>query len=93
MSTTVRIRSEDKARLDRLQAQYLLKHGRRVPLDVVLKRMLEVAARHEDEVLAGEGGPSLTQAQKRKVLALPRDSGIATSSHTIDDELYGDGDN
>jgi hypothetical protein len=88
MSTTIRIRGRDKALLDRLQARLLLKTGKRVALDVVLGRMLEVAAQHEDEVIA-DRPLKLSPADRRRILALPRDFGVETSPDTIDDELYG----
>ena len=89
MSTTVRIRPEDKARLDRLQAKYQLKRGKRVALDVLLGRMLEVAARHEDEVLEAYGAPPLTEEQKRRLFSIAIDTGRETAEETIDEELYG----
>ncbi|MBW3583661.1 MAG: hypothetical protein KY455_11235 [Euryarchaeota archaeon] len=89
LSTTVRIRPEDKARLDRLQARYLLKTGKRLALDAVLHRMIEVASRHEDEVILSDPGRPLTVAEKRRILSLPYDFGVETTPQTIDEELYG----
>lgn len=85
----MRIRPEDKARLDRLQARYLLKRGKRLPLDAILQRMLRVAARHEDEVLEDDAPPRLSAKQRERLLALPYDFGMATDPDTIDEEIYG----
>lgn len=89
MSTTVRIRPEDKARLDRLQAQIVLKTGRRLALDAILHRAIQIAAKHEEEMLLDDRPVRLTAAEKRKILELPWDFGDTYGHETIDDEIYG----
>lgn len=88
MSTTVRVRREDKAALDRLQAKITLREGERVPLEEVLHRLVELGKRREDEIV-GDRGPQLTEEEKQRILDLPTDFGIRTSEATIDEELYG----
>lgn len=51
MSTTVRIASEDKARLDRLQAKLALARDRRFSLDEVLHHVLVFAERNERRLI------------------------------------------
>lgn len=89
MSTTVRIRDEDKRRLDALQARLTLDGGERLPLEEVLARALRVAAAHRGELLEADRAPKLDAAAVERLLSLSFDFGFETDESTIDHELYG----
>ncbi len=88
MSTTVRVRDDDKRVLDELQAKIRLRSGERVPLEEVVHRLVKVARDHEDDVVGEDRGPDLTEDEIEEIMGLSWDFGIDTSHETIDDELY-----
>lgn len=87
MSTTVRIREEDKARLDRLQAKLALARDRRMSLDEVLHQVIAVAERHEEDLLKHDRGPQLSEERIQEILEMPRDWGVETDSSRLDEDL------
>lgn len=89
MSTTVRIREEDKQVLDRLQARITLETGERPSLEEVLHRVVELAEEQEDELLSDDEPPRLTEEEKQHVLDTTFDLGYATREEDIDETLYG----
>lgn len=92
MATTVRVRDEDKTALDALQAKMTLATGKRVPLDEVVSRLVELAEAHEDELLLVDEAPPLTPTEIRAFLAGTSDWGSATNEDDIDRVLYGGAD-
>lgn len=89
MSTTVRIREEDKQRLDRLQAKITLETGEKPSLEEVLHRLVELAEVHEDELTLDEDGPQLSEERKQEILSMGQPTGNRTREEDIDDVLYG----
>lgn len=89
MSTTVRIRDEDKAKLDRIQAKITLEQGEKPSLEEVLHRLLELGERREGEIVRPVGAPVLTGEEKQEVLGSTFDLGFMTREEDIDRELYG----
>lgn len=87
MSTTVRIREDDKRKLDELQARLTLTTGQRVPLEEVLHRVLQVAGQEEDRIL--DRPPEMTEERKQELDSLTFDLGHPTREEEIDDILYG----
>lgn len=89
MATTVRVRDEDKAVLDALQARYLLATGKRISLDELLHRIVELAEAHEDEIILDDVAPKLTEEEIAAFHGGIGDSGVVTSEEDIDGILYG----
>ncbi len=88
MSTTVRIASEDKARLDRLQAKLALARDRRFSLDEVLHHVLVFAERNERDLLEEDKGPNLTEEEIEELMGLSMDLGFETDATKVDEYLY-----
>ena len=90
MATTVRIRDEDKATLDALQAKMTLAGGKRLPLEEVLHRIVEFAEDHEDELVLDDTPPALT---KKQIAAFHKGIGASGApplrEEDMDDFLYG----
>lgn len=89
MSTTVRIREEDKAKLDQLQAKITLETGEKPSLEEVLHRLVELGEERELELVQQAQARSLTDNEKEKVLEATHDLGFPTREEDIDDILYG----
>lgn len=89
MSTTVRVREEDKEVLDRLQARITLATGQRPSLEEVVHRIVALAEVHEEEILIDDEPPTLSEEDKRRVLDATFDLGYPTREEDIDEELYG----
>lgn len=87
MPTTVRVRTEDKKVLDRIQARMTLAHGR-MSLDEVLHHVIRLAERHESEMVLDEG-PKLTKKEIAYILSQTFDTRKPSDHSTIDEELYG----
>lgn len=90
MSTTVRIREEDKQVLDRLQARITLETGQRPSLEEVLHRVVELAEGHEGELILEDEPPELTEEEKEQILSISYSLGRVTREEDIDEILYGD---
>ena len=89
--TTVRVRDEDKAVLDALQARYLLATGDRISLDELIHRLVELAEAHEDEIILDDVAPKLTR-EERVSFHAGIDWGVETTEDDIDKILYGGDD-
>lgn len=89
MSTTVRIRDEDKRRLDRLQAKITLETGEKPSLEEVLHRLVELGDKREAELVFQDSPPNLTEEEKDRALAATHDLGTRTREEDIDEILYG----
>jgi hypothetical protein len=71
MTTTVRIREDDRNTLQALQAKLTLAQGSRLPLEEVLHRALKVAEAHEAELM--DAAPALTEEDIAYYLSLAED--------------------
>lgn len=86
-STSVKMRKEDKARLDRLQARIVQRTGQKVTQEELLSRLTRLAE-EEFERIADEP-VEVTDEQVEALMALPFDMGIVTREEDIDRILYG----
>lgn len=90
MPTTVRVRDEDKAALDALQARYTLATGDRISLEELVGRIVALAEEHEDELVLDDEAPALSPEEIEAFHAGISDWGVETSEEMIDEILYGD---
>jgi hypothetical protein len=89
-SAPIRIRDEDKARLERLQHALSRISGRKPSQQDVVGRAVEFAARHKEAFLSESAWTPPPPAVARKWLAQAEDLGD-WSSADIDAIVYGDG--
>ena len=91
MGTTVRVREEDKEKLERLRAMATLSSGRKISQERLLGALLDDALSHGESFLAESFGGSrpLSEKEFERVLSLVSDWGVETSSDEIDEVLYG----
>lgn len=90
MATTVRVRDEDKAILNTLQARYTLATGQRIALEELLSRILELAEQHEDELILRDEAPKLTPHEIAAFHAGTSSWGGETREEDIDRIVYDD---
>ncbi len=91
MGTTVRMREEDKEKLEKLRAMATLASGQKVSQEELLGVVLDDALSHGESFLAesfGERKP-FHGKEFEKLLGLVSDWGVETSSREIDETLYG----
>lgn len=89
MATTVRIQDGDKAVLDALQARYVLATGRRISLDDLLHRIVQLAEEHADSIVLEDEAPRLTAEEVKAFRRGASDWGVVTREDDIDRVLYG----
>lgn len=91
MGTTVRVRDEDKEKLERLRARAILSSGAKVTQEELLGHLLDQALSRGESFLADIFGPKLPLSDREfeKVKGLISDWGVETSSQDIDQILYG----
>ena len=91
MGTTVRLREEDKEKLEGLRAMATLSSGRKISQERLLGALLDDALSHGESFLAESFGGSrpLSEKEFERVLSLVSDWGVETSSDEIDEALYG----
>ena len=91
MGTTVRVRDEDKEKLERLRARATLSSGEKVSQEELLGLLLDEALSRGEGFFADAFGPKLPLSDREfeKVKGMITDWGIETSSQDIDQVLYG----
>ena len=91
LGTTVRVREEDKEKLERLRAMATLASGQKVSQEELLGAVLDDALSHGESFLAESFGErrTLTGKEFEKLLDLISDWGVETGSGEIDEVLYG----
>lgn len=89
MATTVRVQDDDKAFLDELQARYLLATGKRISLDELIHKMVELVEARVDELILEDRPPKLTEQEVEAFVSGATDWGVRTSEEDIDRVLYG----
>jgi len=91
LGTTVRMREEDKQKLERLRAMATLATGQKVSQEELLGAVLDDALSHGESFLAESFGEpkSLSEEDFEKLLGLVSDWGVETRSQDIDRVLYG----
>ncbi len=87
----MRVREEDKEKLERLRAMATLSSGRKISQERLLGALLDDALSHGESFLAESFGGSrpLSEKEFERVLSLVSDWGVETSSDEIDEVLYG----
>ena len=92
MVTSVKLSEKGKKMLDALQAEVTLKAKGKVSQQELLELILSDAEQRKDELAAKisqRDKLSLTEAEIKRILSLPRDCGVVTSEEDIDKYLYG----
>lgn len=90
MPTTVRVDEETKRELDQLQGLVQAETGRRISHSDLLRRLLDVARRHERELLgAGAAWRPPSAEHLRRLRTRLRDWGVETDARRVDEALYG----
>ncbi len=91
MGSTVRVRDEDKEKLEKLRALAITASGRKVTQETLLGVLLDDALSHGESFLAeafGEGKP-VSEREFERILGLVSDWGVETGPEEIDQVLYG----
>ncbi len=89
--TTVRVDNDTKKQLDRLQGLIQSETGARVSHSELLRRLVQVARKHESELMA-EKGVKWRPPSREEVDVLLRgvqDWGVDSDASKIDEDLYG----
>ena len=91
MGTTVRVRDEDKQKLERLRALATCSSGSKVTQEEILGLLLNDALSRGEGFFAEAFGPKLPLSDDnfKKIMRLVTDWGVETSSEEIDETLYG----
>jgi hypothetical protein len=91
MTTSVKLREEDKARLDRLQAVVTLKAGSKKTQEEILSMLISEALKRGDDFVKEILGTTvpMTDNDYRKLLSMTGDWGVQTPWQDIDRVLYG----
>ncbi len=90
MGSTVRVRDEDKAKLEKLRALATLTSGEKVTQEELLGALLNDALAHGESFLTeafGEKQP-VSEKEFERILGLVSDWGVETSPEEIDRVLY-----
>jgi hypothetical protein len=90
MATTVKMRPQDKQRLDRLQAMLTAHTGRKISQEELLSRLLGLGERERD-ALVDEIDRPMSRKEIESLLRLPVRTGVRTHEKDIDRTLYGEG--
>lgn len=88
----MRVRDEDKEKLERLRAMATLASGQKVSQEELLGAVLDDALSHRESFVAetfGERKP-LSGKEFEKLLGLVSDWGVETNAREIDEVLYGE---
>ena len=89
MATSVKMRDEDKRRLDRLQGEVVARGGRRISQQDLLARLLDIAE-SEKERLLQDTSPPMTKREIAVMRRLCVHTGIATREEDIDRIVAGE---
>jgi len=84
MATSVKMRDEDKQRLDRLQGELQALRGYRVPLQELMARIVTLAEGHK-ELLFEDAARPMTEKEIAAMRRLCVRTGIPTREEDIDD--------
>lgn len=89
MATSVKVRDEDKRRLDRLQGEIMVRRGRKVSQQDIVAWLLRLGEARPDE-FADEYDRPMTEKEIAALMRLPVRTGIRTREEDIDRVLYGE---
>lgn len=91
MATSVRVEEAVKADLDRLQGLVQAETGERLSHSDLLARLLKIARRHEDEMMAEhEDWRPMSAQELDRFLDRLTVTGVATNVRNLDEDLYGE---
>ncbi|MHA1298832.1 MAG: hypothetical protein ACTSO9_05250 [Candidatus Helarchaeota archaeon] len=91
MSSSIKIKKEDKEKLNRIQAKLTLLLGKKLTQEDIISRLLDLVENKEKNLLEqifNEYRP-FTSKEIQKLLALSEDWGVKTKEDDIDRILYG----
>lgn len=93
MTTSVKLREDDKARLERLQAIVTLKGGSKKTQEEILSVLISEALKRGDDFVKEMVGTTVPMSDDdyRKLLSMTGDWGVQTRWEDIDRVTYGDG--
>jgi len=91
MSTSVKISSECKRLLDKLQARLVITKGRKISQQELLDTVVRLSTEKEDELIRYMAGISLPlpPEEVERLMKLPTDWGVETGEEEVDKYLYG----
>ncbi len=85
MPTTIKISDETKQFLDMIQARMTLTFHKKKTLSELVDMIIQLALKHEDELLQAEKLPPL---EKDPAMKPPIDWGIKTDASKVDEYIY-----
>lgn len=89
MSTSIKIREEDKRRLDRLQGEFVARRGQRLSQQALVTKLLDLGEEQKERLLADAARPA-TAKELRRLFALPVDTGVPSREEDIDRDIVGE---
>lgn len=89
--TTVRVDNDTKTELDRLQGLIQSETGTRVSHSELLRRLVQVARKHEAELMAAQGMKWRPPSREEIDILLERvqDWDVDSDASKLDEDLYG----
>lgn len=90
MSVAIKIKREEKEKLDRFLASLILRENMKITLQEALSLIIDYALENEEEIVKRlKGLPPLEEDPAWKALEKPTRWGIKDSSKRIDEFVYG----
>ena len=87
MSTSIKVRGEDKKDFDRLQSEFTLRFGKKITQQELFSRIIELVEDAKEIFIKGVYLP-LSEGEIEEIRKLQSDWGIVTSEEEIDEILY-----
>ncbi len=87
MSTSIKVRGEDKKDFDRLQSELTLRFGKKITQQELFSRIIELVGDAKEIFIKGVYLP-LSEGEIEEIRKLQSDWGIVTSEEEIDEILY-----
>jgi len=87
MSTSIKVRGEDKKDFDRLQSELTLRFGKKITQQELFSRIIELEGDAKEGFIKGVYLP-LSEGEIEEIRKLQSDWGIVTSEEEIDEILY-----
>ncbi len=87
MSTSIKVRGEDKKDFDRLQSELTLRFGKKITQQELFSRIIELVEDSKEVFIKGVYLP-LSEGEIEDFRKIQSDWGIVTSEEEIDEILY-----
>jgi len=87
MSTSIKVREEDKKEFERLQSELSLRFGKKITQQELLSRIIELVKDSKEDFIHVSILP-LSEEEIEKIRKLQSDWGVETIEEEIDDILY-----